>query len=103
MTEEKLKADKKQEIKEESSGKAEIKEKKEAEIKEEKKEGVKEASPAPAEEKEKKNKKINRMKLEEIEKHLKDLQEKGGGWNSLYAQHLLERKKELDEKKESSG
>ncbi|MEA3369286.1 MAG: hypothetical protein U9Q24_02910 [Candidatus Ratteibacteria bacterium] len=64
------------------------------------KEEVKEA--AAPEGKTKKRKKINRMKLEEIEKRLGELQGKSGGMNSLYAQHLLERQKELQAPKEAS-
>ena len=85
----------------------EEKEKKEAEKKaapkEEKplaKEETKEA--AAPEGKTKKRKKINRMKLEEIEKRLGELQGKNGGLNSLYAQHLIERQKELQVPKEAS-
>lgn len=50
----------------------------------------------------KKKRKINRMTLKEIEKHLKELEEKSLGLGSLYAQHLLERKNELQKQKESS-
>ena len=73
---------------------------KEQAAKESAKEEVKEAAAVP-EEKAKKRKKINRMKLEEIDKRLQDLETKGGGLSSLYAQHLLERKKELQVQKES--
>ena len=40
-------------------------------------------------------KKLNCMNLEEVEKELKVVKEKMGGFNSRYAQHLLSRKKEL--------
>lgn len=42
-----------------------------------------------------KKKKINKMTLEEIEEALKKTQEHMKNLNSKYAQHLLERKKEL--------
>ncbi|MFN3604568.1 MAG: hypothetical protein ACK4UJ_07640 [Leptonema sp. (in: bacteria)] len=47
-----------------------------------------------AKEKQKK-KKINKMNLEEVEEALKKVQEHMKNLNSKYAQHLLERKKEL--------
>jgi len=61
------------------------------------KESAKETAKAAVAPKDKaqKRKKINRMRLEEIDKRLQDLETKGGGLSSLYAQHLLERKKEL--------
>lgn len=49
----------------------------------------------PKEHHEKKRKKISRMKLQEVETELKVLQEKMGGFQSNFAQHLLARKKEL--------
>ena len=55
---------------------------------------------ATPEGKTKKRKKINRMKLEEIERRLGELEAKGVGLSSLYAQHLLERQKELKVPKE---
>lgn len=46
-------------------------------------------------EKKKKNKKINKMSLEEIEKSLQEVQQTQGGFNSLYAHHLLRRREIL--------
>lgn len=43
-------------------------------------------------EKAKKNKKIKRMTLAEIEAKLQEVQQKMGGFQSKYAQHLLARK-----------
>ena len=40
-------------------------------------------------------KKINRLTLDEVEKELKVVKEKMGGFGSHYADHLLLRKKEL--------
>ena len=54
------------------------------------------AAPPPAEApKAKKQRKVTRMTLEEVEKKLKSVQEKMGGFHSNFAQHLLARKKEL--------
>ncbi|OGW85284.1 MAG: hypothetical protein A3C35_04975 [Omnitrophica bacterium RIFCSPHIGHO2_02_FULL_46_11] len=50
--------------------------------------------PEPAE---KKGKKISRMTLAEVEVELKGVQEKMGGFESNFAQHLLARKKELSQ------
>ena len=50
---------------------------------------------APPKPKEKKRKKIRNMNLEEIEKKLKETEERMGGLQSKYAQHLLQRKEEL--------
>jgi len=58
---------------------------------EEKKE-VKEEAPQPQQ---KKKKKINKMTLEEIEAQLQIVKEKMGGFDSLYAQHLLRRREIL--------
>jgi len=58
---------------------------------EEKKE-VKEETPQPQQ---KKKKKINKMSLEEIEAQLQMVKEKMGGFDSLYAQHLLRRREIL--------
>jgi len=43
----------------------------------------------------KKKKKINKMTLAEIETKLKEVEDKMGGLNSKYAQHLIQRKKSL--------
>lgn len=43
----------------------------------------------------KSRKKINKMTLEEIDKKIKETENKMAGLNSKYAQKLLERKKEL--------
>ncbi len=51
--------------------------------------------------KEKKKKKVRNMGLEEIEKKLKETEERMGGLESKYAQHLLQRKEELLKKQES--
>ncbi|MBI4367886.1 MAG: hypothetical protein HY588_00670 [Candidatus Omnitrophica bacterium] len=52
--------------------------------------------PPPAQApKAKQRKKVTRMTLEEIEKDLKSVQEKMGGFRSDFARHLLARKKEL--------
>ncbi len=58
-------------------------------INEEKKE-VKEETPQPQQ-----KKKINKMSLEEIEAQLQMVKEKMGGFDSLYAQHLLRRREIL--------
>ena len=44
---------------------------------------------------EKKRRKISQMTLQEVEMELKIVQEKMGGFQSNFAQHLLARKKEL--------
>ena len=61
------------------------------------KEEKKEAHPAPESAGDKKHKKISRMKPEEVERELKAIQEKMGGFQSGFARHLLARKKELAE------
>lgn len=55
------------------------------------KEKAEPSKPHPA----KRRKKISRMTLDELEKELKAVQEKMGGFRSDFAQHLLARKKEL--------
>ncbi|RLE01439.1 MAG: hypothetical protein DRI99_07335, partial [Candidatus Aminicenantes bacterium] len=50
----------------------------------------------------KKKKKINQMTLEEIEERLKYVQETQGGLDSLYAQHLLQRKAYLLQQKSTA-
>ncbi|GEM_PF-2281081 len=70
------------------------------EKKEAPKEETKEKAAVPPEGKGKKRKKINRMTLEEVEKHLQNLETKGG-LTSLYGQHLLERQKEIKGQKET--
>ena len=55
-------------------------------------EKAKEETPQP---KEKKEKKINKMSLEEIEAQLQIVKEKMGGFDSIYAQHLLRRREIL--------
>lgn len=45
--------------------------------------------------KKKSNKKINQMTLEQIEKKLQEVQQNQGGFNSLYARHLLRRREVL--------
>lgn len=47
-----------------------------------------------------KRKKIRNMNQEEIEKKLKETEERMGGLESKYAQHLLQRKEELIRKQE---
>ena len=44
---------------------------------------------------EKKRRKVSQMTLQEVEMELKIVQEKMGGFQSNFAQHLLARKKEL--------
>ena len=61
--------------------------------KEEKPEEKEEAKPKAPHGKERK--KISRMTLDELEKELKTVQEKMGGFRSDFARHLLARKKEL--------
>ena len=46
-----------------------------------------EVTPRPS-----KPKKINQMTLAEIEEKLKEVEEKMGGWDSKYAQQLIQRK-----------
>lgn len=53
------------------------------------------AQPSP---KEVTKKKVNKMTLEEIEVKLKEIQEKMGGLDSLYAKHLLRRQELLTNK-----
>lgn len=66
---------------------------------------TKEEAPKPEAEKppeqplSKKKKKINKMSLEEIEVQLQIVKEKMGGFDSIYAQHLLRRKEILTSKK----
>ena len=55
-------------------------------------EKAKEETPQPQE---KKKKKINKMSLEEIEAQLQIVKEKMGGFDSIYAQHLLRRREIL--------
>jgi len=75
-----------------------MKEEKVAELKEPKKdeekttEDKKEKTESPTP---KKKKKINKMTLSEIETKLKEVDDKMGGLNSKYAQHLIQRKKSL--------
>lgn len=54
-------------------------------------------------EKKKRNKKINKMSLEEIEKKLQQVQQTQGGFNSLYARHLLRRREVLLGLKKEKG
>ena len=61
----------------------------------EKKGASEKTSEKPKEHLEKKTKKISRMTLVEVEKELRAVQEKMGGFDSRFAQHLLARKKEL--------
>ncbi|MCP2520922.1 hypothetical protein NLD30_10840 [SCandidatus Aminicenantes bacterium Aminicenantia_JdfR_composite] len=56
---------------------------------------VKEAKEETPQPQQKKKKKINRMTLEEIEAQLQIVKEKMGGFDSVYAQHLLRRKEIL--------
>lgn len=53
------------------------------------------AKPAASEPQEKERRKISRMTLVEVEAQLKMTKEKMGEFQSLFARHLLARKKEL--------
>jgi len=70
------------------------KEVKPAEAKEEKKTESKPEAPATGKSSDQK-KKINQLTLAEVEKELKSVKEKMGGFGSHHAEHLLLRKKEL--------
>lgn len=98
MTEEKKEEKKEEKQPESKSGKEG---KKEEETKPEPKETkeTKETKDQPPQ-KEMPKKKVNKMTLEEIEIKLKEVEEKMGGLDSLYAKHLL-RRKELLSKKEN--
>ena len=53
------------------------------------------AEEAPAHEQHPKHTKLNHLDLQGVERELKTVKEKMGGFHSKYAQHLLLRKKEL--------
>ncbi len=103
VAEEKKKEEIKEIPKEKEPAGAEIAEKP-AEVAEEKKPKEEKAKPeevkAPEAPPKEKRKKIRNMNQEEIEKKLRETEERMGGLESKYAQHLLQRKEELLRKQE---